>query len=146
MTSNTPTLRLVDQPADAATVAAIPAPSIELGEEGLLFWEEMNRTFNFHGETHKLRILEQAAKTLDTIAYLEEQMVDQPVTVLGSAKQLTIHPILDFIGRQRTAFTNQIKALKLPDSDEEAASKAERRTKQARKAANVRHNPGGTKK
>lgn len=114
-----PVLQLVNQPNGIeGAVAAIPAPSIELGEEGLQFWQEMNTSFDFAGETHKLRILEQAAKTLDTIAYLEEQMVDQPVTVLGSAKQLTIHPILDFVGRQRTAFTNQIKALKLPDTEE----------------------------
>lgn len=143
--SNLPTLRVVDQPEGTATIAAIPAPPEDLAGAGEALWIDVNTTFNFHDEPGKLAILEQACRTVDTIAQLEEAQRGAPLTTKGSMGQSVISPFIQEARQQRNALNSLMKSLGLPESDEEAVSKAERRTKQARKAANARHNPGGTK-
>lgn len=143
--SNLPTLRVVDQPEGTATIAAIPAPPEDLREAGEALWIDVNTTFNFHDEPGKLAILEQACRTVDTIAQLEEAQRGAPLTTKGSMGQSVISPFIQEARQQRNALNSLMKSLGLPESDEEAVSKAERRSKQARKAANARHNPGGAK-
>jgi hypothetical protein len=91
--------------------------------------------------SHKLAILEQACKATDRIAELDAAMDGQPLTVLGSARQLTIHPLIAEVRSQRGRLASLLKALALPDGqeDEEAEeAKALPRTQQARRAAHAR--------
>lgn len=53
------------------------------------------------GESHKLAILEQACKVTDRIAELDTAMDGQPFTVLGSAGQVTIHPLIAEVRSQQ---------------------------------------------
>ena len=50
--------------------------------------------FDFRAEPHLLAILEQACRTRDEIDRLEVGMDDQPYTVLGSARQVQVHPLV----------------------------------------------------
>lgn len=144
--SNIPTLRLIDQPDGIdSTITAIPAPPEGLGEAGTDLWIDVNTTFNFHDEPGKLAILEQACRTVDTIAQLEEAQRGASLTTKGSMGQSVISPFIQEARQQRNALNSLMKSLGLPDSDEEAVAKAQRRTTQARNAANARHNPGGVK-
>jgi hypothetical protein len=94
------------------------------------------------GESHKLAILEQACKVTDRIAELDTAMDGQPFTVLGSAGQVTIHPLIAEVRSQQGLLASLLKALGLPEGDDEEAeqAKAQARTNQARKAANARWN------
>jgi hypothetical protein len=65
-----------------------------LGYQGRKLWRSVADEFDLDAEPHKLRILFDACKTADLIDQLEKGMAGQSLTVLGSARQLTIHPII----------------------------------------------------
>lgn len=146
MTSNIPTLRLVDQPdgIDTAT-ATIPDPPEDLGEAGTELWISINTTFEHLNEPGKLAILEQACRTADTIVQLDEAQRGASLTAKGSMGQPVISPLISEARQQRAALNALIKALNLPVNDKESVEKSKRRIEQARKAANARHNPGDAK-
>jgi len=69
-------------------------------------------------------------------------MDGQPFTVLGSAGQVTIHPLIAEVRSQQGLLASLLKALGLPEGDDDEAeqAKAQARTNQARKVANARWN------
>ena len=60
-----------------------------------------------------------ACKVSDRIAELEAGMAGQPLTVLGSARQLTIHPLIAEIRAQQAHKAALMRQLQLPDADED---------------------------
>lgn len=120
--------------------ATIPAPPEGLGDAGSRFWVEMCSTFDFDGEAHKLAILEQASRIQDSIEEYEEMIKNQEVisAKYGSTGQTTVNPLIELVRKLRTDFTNQVKALKLPDTDEERAQLSRTRAKAGRRGANER--------
>ncbi|MBA8960132.1 hypothetical protein JOJ86_003423 [Rhodococcus percolatus] len=86
-------------------------------------------------EPHKIEILTQACKVTDKIAELEAAQKGQPLTVLGSARQLTIHPLIAEVRFQRGLLAQLLGKLGLPDTDEALEAKAEKISQTRRKAA-----------
>lgn len=113
-----------------------------LGTRGRALWKSVLTDYWMDGESHKLAILEQACKVTDRIAELDTAMDGQPFTVLGSAGQVTIHPLIAEVRSPQGLLASLLKALGLPEGDDEEAeqAKAQARTNQARKAANARWN------
>ncbi|MGW6424008.1 hypothetical protein ACWF82_15130 [Nocardia sp. NPDC055053] len=91
-------------------------------------------------EPHKLTVLEQACRVADEIARLDAAKDGEPLTVLGSARQLTIHPLIAELRVQRALLAQLLGKLGLPLNDDEQAKKSERRTASAKHAANVKWN------
>ena len=112
-------------PVPNITTQTIPAPSKPLGTAGYEFWEDMHTEYDFTVEPDKLMILEQACKTLDVIDELEKDFIEKQssYTATGSARQLTIHPVIAEIRVQRTTFQTLIKSLKLPENVIEQSGK-----------------------
>lgn len=65
-----------------------------LGYQGQKLWKSIVNEFDLAVEPHKLRMLFDACKTADLIDQLEKGMAGEPLTVLGSARQRTIHPLV----------------------------------------------------
>lgn len=118
-----------------------PAPE-GLGDEGLKLWTSITDSFDFTDEPAKLAILERAARTADQIAKLEEAKRDAPLTAKGSMGQLVVHPFIGEIRAQSSALNTLLKSLGLPETDEERAEQASRRSQSARNAAKARHGRG----
>jgi hypothetical protein len=122
---------------------SIPEHPPGLGPDGRALWTAILTRYWMDDEAHKLSTVADACKVSDRIAELEAGMAGQPLTVLGSARQLTIHPLIAEIRAQQAHKAALMRQLQLPDADEDdetAAAKA--RTDRARKAANTRWNRG----
>ena len=65
-----------------------------LGSAGQRLWRTTLDEFALEAEPHKVEILTQACRVVDKIAELEKAQTGQPLTVLGSARQITIHPLI----------------------------------------------------
>lgn len=110
-----------------------------IGEAGARLWGSITDSFDFSDEPAKLAILERAARTADQIAELEQAKKDSPLTAKGSMGQLVVHPFIGEIRAQSAALNTLLKSLGLPETDEERAEQASRRSQSARHAANIRH-------
>lgn len=110
-----------------------------LGEAGSHLWSRITDSFDFSDEPAKLAILERAARTADQIAELEQAKKDAPLTAKGSMGQLVVHPFIGEIRAQSAALNTLLKSLGLPETDEERAEAAGRRSAAARTAAVARH-------
>ena len=119
---------------------SIPKHPDGLGPAGTALWTSILSDYWLDEEAHKLATLEHACKVTDRIAELEAAMEGQPLTVLGSARQLTIHPLIAEVRAQRGLLASLLKSLALPDGDEDddEEARALSRSQQARKAANAR--------
>lgn len=120
------------------TGTTIPAPPEGLGEAGTELWTRINTTFDFTDEPGKLAVLEQASRTVDQIEQLEDARAEAPLTAKGSAGQLVIHPLIQELRQQRGALNTLLKSLGLPESDEETAARAERRSRAGKAGAEAR--------
>ncbi len=68
---------------------------------GSRLWDSVLREYSLEDYPEKLELLSHAARCTDTIAELERAMKTEPLTVLGSARQRAINPILSEIRFQR---------------------------------------------
>lgn len=111
----------------------IPRAPTGLQRAGKALWRDVRGVFDFEDEPHLVAILEQACRVRDRLDELESGLKGQPLTVLGSAKQLTAHPLISEIRFQQKALAELLRALGLPDnSDVESLSDRMRRTANAR--------------
>ncbi len=120
---------------------AIPKAPKGLGQAGRELWTSVLRDYWMDGESHKLAILEQAAKVCDRIAEQEAAMQGEPLTVKGSKFQPVIHPLVAEARSQRGLLASLLKSLQLPDGDDDEAQREEAkktRSDRARHAANCR--------
>lgn len=113
-------------------------PPEGLQAAGLKLWNTITETFNFTDEPGKLALLERASKVADQIDKLEREASQAPMTAKGSMGQLVIHPFIAEIRSQTTVLNTLLKSLGLPETDEEQAERAQRRSAAGRKAANAR--------
>lgn len=119
-------------------------PPEGLGPAGLDLWTSITTTFDFTDEPGKLAVLERAARTTDQIHRLEAAAATEPMTAKGSMGQLVIHPFIAEIRSQTTVLNTLLKSLGLPESDEESAERAARRSRAGKTAALERwKNRGG---
>lgn len=126
---------------NVAEKPAIPRAPRGLGKAGKEVWRSVHTVFDFEAEPHLLAILEQACRTRDEIDRLEAAMEGQPYTVLGSAKQVQVHPLVAEAGFQRKALAELLSRISLPDNGDPDDPQA-RRSAAARKAARTRWNRG----
>ncbi|MDJ0400881.1 hypothetical protein [Rhodococcus rhodochrous] len=89
-----------------------------LGTAGTRLWETTIDQYQLEDEPHKLELLTQACKVSDKIAELEKAQEGQPLTVLGSARQVTIHPLISEVRFQRGTLATLLGKLGLPDAEE----------------------------
>ncbi|MFF4021467.1 hypothetical protein ACFYY5_01360 [Nocardia elegans] len=119
---------------------SIPKHPAGLGPAGKRLWTTVLTDYWMDGEPHKLAILEHACKVSDRIEELESAAEGEPLTVLGSARQLTIHPLIGEVRAQRGLLTTLLKSLQLPEGEEtdEEMDASQKRIARAKKAAAAR--------
>jgi len=90
------------------------------------------------------RWLEDACRTADAIADLEDALTDQPRVVKGSQGQPVAHPLIGEIRQHRMALSALLARVKLFAEDEGTAAGSGSRTTstQARAASLTRHYGG----
>jgi hypothetical protein len=89
-----------------ATAPSIPRAPRGLDKAGKELWRSVHTVFDFEDEAHLVATLEQACRTRDEIDRLEAAMEGQPYTVLGSAKQVQLHPLVSEARFQRKALAS----------------------------------------
>jgi len=114
-----------------------------LGPAGEKFWVQTVTAFDFGSdedfvESGKLLLLEQAAKVCDVIAALELAASDAPLTVLGSARQQTINPLISEVRFQRGLLAQLVSKLGLPETEAEARQRAEKLSATRSRVAKLR--------
>ncbi|WP_373198757.1 hypothetical protein [Mycobacterium marinum] len=119
----------------------IPRAPRGLASTGKALWKSIHKTFDFSDEPHLLAILEQACQTRDEIDRLDAAMQGEPYTVLGSAKQVQVHPLVSEARFQRKTLAELLSRLSLPDNSDPDDPHA-RRVVAARTAARARWNRG----
>lgn len=124
-----------------AETPPIPRAPRGFAKAGKELWRSVHQTFDFEDEPHLLAILEQACRTPDEIDRLEAAMEGQPYTVLGSAKQVQVHPLVSEARFQRKALAELLSRIALPDNSDPDDPQA-RRSAAGRKAAHARWNRG----
>lgn len=105
----------------------IPRAPRSLDKAGKALWRDMHTTFDFEDEPHVLAILEQACRTRDELDHLEKAMEGEPYVVLGSAKQVQVHPLISEARFQRKTLAELLNRLGLPDNSDPDDPAARRR-------------------
>ncbi len=126
---------------EVAMSKAIPKAPEGLGKAGRELWTSVLRDYWMDGESHKLAILEQAAKVCDRIAEQEAAMKGEQLTVRGSKYQPVIHPLVAEARAQRGLLASLLKSLQLPEGEDDEAEQqraAQTRSERARYAARCR--------
>lgn len=96
-----------------------------LGTAGKRLWTTTLDEFELEAEPQKIEILTHACRVTDKIAELGKAQRGEPLTVLGSARQLTIHPLIAEVRFQRGLLAQLLGKLGLPDTDEQIEAKRE---------------------
>jgi hypothetical protein len=109
-----------------------------LGKSAGKFWADTTKVYDL--SAHEALILESACRELDIIDRLEEALNGADLVVRGSMGQDVAHPLLAEVRQHRSSFTALVKALKLPDAEDEAPMSP--RSMQAQAAANARWSRG----
>jgi hypothetical protein len=105
-----------------------------LGKRGSQLWKSFSSSYAFRPD--ELIVVEQAARTLDTIGLLDEALSGQPLVVKGSMGQEREHPLLSEVRQQRAALARLLRQLDLPEED--AGYSAGSRSAAARSMARAR--------
>lgn len=108
---------------------------------GKALWRSIIPEFTLRPD--EVAVLADACRTADIVARLDEALVDAPLTVTGSAKQVREHPLLSERRQQAAHLARLLHQLRLTDDEDEALTPAERRRREnrsarGRKAANAR--------
>lgn len=93
------------------------ATSGVVGLAGERFRRDVLEVYELTGP--ELRLLDQAAATLDVVAELEGQVAADGTMVSGSAGQQVLHPAIGEARQQRLAFGRLVGQLNLPDPESE---------------------------
>jgi hypothetical protein len=96
--------------------AALPVPS-GLRFAGSKLWRDVTSTYVLRVD--ELAVLESAARTVDTIAGIDQAMEGEPMIVKGSQGQLREHPLISEGRQQRAALARLLRQLALADVDAE---------------------------
>ena len=124
-----------------AETPSLPRAPRGLDNAGKALWRSVHAVFDFEDEPHTLAILEQACHTRDEIDRLEAAMEGQQYTVLGSARQVQVHPLVSEARFQRKTLAELLSRIGLPDNSDPDDPHI-RRSAAGRKAARARWNRG----
>jgi hypothetical protein len=95
----------------------VPDPPEPLDGAGRALWAAVVADYDMRPD--ELQLLASACRTADHIAAIERALDGQPLTVLGSAKQLTAHPLLTELRQYRAAQAALFRQLSLADLDDD---------------------------
>jgi len=92
-------------------------PPKSLQDAGKALW--LSITSKYVLRSDEVSRLEQACKTADTLAMLEDawRELGFPMVSVGSMKQEVIHPLIGEIRTQRSSLASLLVGLKLPDDE-----------------------------
>jgi hypothetical protein len=110
-----------------------PPPPDGLGAAGTDVWLSLTTKFQFHAG--ELVDLEEAARTKDLIAAMDQRLDETGLLIPGSRGQLTLNPLVNQIAVHRGLLDRLLLSLALPADGEQVGR---RRSPQARQAANSR--------
>lgn len=88
-----------------------------LGYQARKLWDSVIAEFDLDTEPDKLRILFDACKLADVIDQLEKGMAGEPLTVLGSARQLTVHPLISELRFTRAQLASLLGKLNFSEDE-----------------------------
>lgn len=95
-----------------------PEPPRPLGEAGRAWWDAVHREWSFDPSNEPLVVA--IAESLDEIDRLKREVNRATgLMVSGSKGQLTEHPGLASLRRERTVVATLLRQLDLPDADED---------------------------
>lgn len=106
-----------------------------LGKSGKKLWRDVVKTYQLRSD--ELQILEQMARTSDTIDALQAVIDAEGMMATGSMGQAVVHPAVQEIRQHRTLFRQHAQRLDLPDA-EGGGTAAAKRSAKAKAAANAR--------
>ena len=89
----------------------------ELGPAGLRTWREVTRTYEL--SPGELECLRQLCGVVDELAWMREQLLGEPLIVLGSTGQPVPNPLLGALDVHRRTLETLWRALSLPMPDED---------------------------
>lgn len=122
-------------------LSGVAMPPGGFDKAGKALWQSITRQFVLDNEPHKLELLAQACRAVDTIAALEHEQRNRDLLVPGSRPgQKVISPLVDQARQQRQLLSVLISKLQLPDDigEDEAAAAKQFRVERARNAARSR--------
>lgn len=93
--------------------ASVPAG---LGETGEALWESVVGEFDL--EEHELVTLKEACRTADRLDALDDDMRNQPLTVINSKGDETANPRIVEQRQQSITYTRLMASLRLPDEED----------------------------
>lgn len=108
---------------------AIAAPK-GIGREGRRLWKAVTKDYKLRPD--ELIVLENACRTVDLIAEMQEAMTGEPLVTSGSKGQEREHPLLSELRQQRTFLTRALAQLRLPDVGGVASINQHRHAAQSR--------------
>jgi len=88
-----------------------------LGTAGTRLWDRVIAVYAMDDYPEKLEALEHACRVSDVIAKLERAMAKEPLTVLGSARQKTINPLISGVRFQRGLLVSLLSKLNFADEE-----------------------------
>jgi len=107
-----------------------------IGAVGARLWRSVADVMELRPDEKLL--LEHAARTVELLARIDEELKSAPLTVKGSMGQLVEHPLVSESRAQRATLARLLAQLKLVDDETRAVAVAARRTGRARAAARAR--------
>ncbi|KAF0959795.1 hypothetical protein [Rhodococcus sp. T7] len=106
-----------------------------LDAPGKKFWIRTLEEFDLSQDPHRVEVLEQACRVVDTIAELEKAQKGQSLTTSGSMGQQVISPLISEVRFQRGLLAQLVTKLSLPETDETLQAKAEKTSQSRRTSA-----------
>lgn len=107
-----------------------------LGLAGARLWRQVSADFDLRAD--EVVLLGAACRTQDTIARLEEAMIDAPLVVRGSMGQEREHPLLSELRQQRMTVARLLRQLDLLDLGEMEQLRSAARSAKGRALASQR--------
>ena len=128
-------------PLDSPSEPGPPRMPRGLKQAGKALWQSIIPEYTLRPD--ELAVLADACRTADIVARLDAALVDAPLTVTGSARQLREHPLLSERRQQAAHLARLLHQLRLTDDNDEVLTPAERRKREnrsarGRRAANAR--------
>lgn len=112
-----------------------PKPA-DLGTQGSWLWDQITTGYDLRPD--EVQVLRDACREADLIERLELEQRDQSLKSRGSQGQEVASPLVSELRQHRSTLAGMLRGLKLPDSDAQAAQKAETDSQKARAAARAR--------
>lgn len=97
----------------------VPRAPAGLHRRGKALWAQLHTDFDFSGEPHRLVLVEDACREADLVDRLQRAVDNNDLRVKGSNQQPVSAPEISEIRLHRKVLADLLRALSLPDSEED---------------------------